>query len=68
MSPTVRGAESFLGQFISATPENEAVAAWLSARGQLFINISQPGAKNNKFRKGWIDNALNKLVKRMYGL
>lgn len=65
---TVRGAESILGQSIGAVPVNEAVAALLSARGQLFINISQPGNKNNKYRVGWINNALNKLVKVMYGL
>ncbi|OFZ56045.1 MAG: hypothetical protein A3D92_21295 [Bacteroidetes bacterium RIFCSPHIGHO2_02_FULL_44_7] len=66
-NPTVSGAESILGKSIATAAVNEAVAALLSARGQLFINISQPGNKNNAFRKGWVDNALNKLVREMYG-
>lgn len=67
-NPTVKGAESILGKSIQTAPVNEAVAALLSARGQLFINISQPGNKNNVFRKGWVDNALNKLVRVTYGV
>lgn len=67
-APTVAGAESILGQALSKSDVSLAVAALLSARGQLFINISQPGSRNNGFRIGWISNALNKLVKVTYGL
>lgn len=38
------------------------MAALLSARYQFFINISQPGVKNNIYRTGWI-NAVNKYIK-----
>jgi peptidoglycan hydrolase-like protein with peptidoglycan-binding domain len=68
MSATVKGAESILGTAVNKADLAAAVAALLSARGQLFINISQPGSRNNGFRIGWISNALNKLVKVTYGL
>lgn len=53
------------GKFDQAS-EKQQVAALLSARGQFFINISQPGKKNNVYRSGWINNAVNKLLKVTY--
>jgi hypothetical protein len=63
---TIRGAKKILGvNSLDMVSEAEAVAALISARAQLFINISQPGSKNNTFRAGWI-NATNAFVKAMY--
>jgi hypothetical protein len=63
---TIRGAKKILGvNSLDMVSEAEAVAALISARAQLFINISQPGSKNNTFRSGWI-NATNAFVKAMY--
>jgi uncharacterized protein YukJ len=64
--PTISGAKKILGvNSLDMVSEAEAVAALISARAQLFINISQPGNKNNTFRKGWI-NATNAFVKAVY--
>jgi hypothetical protein len=63
---TIRGAKKILGvSSLDVVSEAEAVAALMSARAQLFINISQPGTKNNVFRRGWI-NATNAFVEKMY--
>lgn len=63
---TISGAKKILGvSSLDVVSESEAVAALMSARAQLFINISQPGNKNNVFRKGWI-NATNAFVAKMY--
>lgn len=65
---TVNAAKRILGvSSFDSVSESEAVAALLSARAQLFINISKPGTKNNVFRVGWI-NAANAFVKSSYNL
>ena len=71
--PTIRGAKKILGitstglgSSLDIVSEKEAVAALISARAQFFLKISQPGNKNNVFRKGWV-NATNAFVKTMYG-
>lgn len=38
------------------------ITAILCVRYQFFVNISQPGVKNNVYRTGWI-NAVNKYIK-----
>ena len=64
--PTVDNAKKILGVTnLDVVSEGEAVAALISARAQLFINISKPGTKNNTFRKGWI-NAINAFTKTTY--
>jgi len=63
---TVEAAKKLLGvSNIDDVPEPKAIAALLSARAQFFLNISQPGNKNNKFRKGWI-NAINEFINQTY--
>lgn len=58
----LKSAEQILGKpFNSVSPEMK-MAALLSARYQFFVNISQPGVKNNVYRTGWI-NAVNKYIK-----
>jgi hypothetical protein len=65
-SDTVNEAKKLLGVTnIDSVSEEQAVAALLSARAQLFVNISQPGVDNNVFRKGWI-NGTNNYIEQTY--
>ncbi len=62
----VKRANELVGGNFKSKPEKVQVAALLSARAQLFVNLSQPNKRNNVYRAGWL-NAVNNLLKKVYG-